>query len=133
MKDLKVREKLKAIYQSGAVDELIKSIDNGEKSNQQIEKAVIIASMIQDTELKAVSEYSKQFVDMINAGSGYRNPAEWPYVICGMRLACRTLLQLPIDPPVRKHIKELNEQVKKCISSVCGYAQVDPKPEEDDA
>lgn len=130
MEDLKTREKLIDIYKSCDLEGLVREIDSCDKP--PIEKAVRVAAMIQDTELKAVSDYSSQFIKMINEGSGYRTPAEWSYVICGMRLACRTLLQLPLNPPVRKHIKELNEQVKKCISSVCGYAQVDPKPEEGD-
>lgn len=128
MEDLKTREKLKDIYKSCDLEGLVREIDSCDKP--PIEKAVRVAAMIQDTELKAVSDYSSQFIKMINEGSGYRTPAEWPYVICGMRLAVRGLLQLPLDPAVKKHIKELNEQVKKIVVPNVGF--VGKKEEKDD-
>lgn len=126
LKDLKTREKVKEIYLSevgnqGAED-YIKA--NPGKSGNLIFK-------IMSCEIEAVKEYSNQFIEFINSGEGYRTPAEFVYVLCGLRLALRSLLSMPFDKEIKQKIKELNEMVKKCVGSVCGY--VEKPTEKDDA
>ena len=108
MQDLKAREQLKKIYSDLKGNELLKLYDKDE-DKAPLGDALFLVKELTETELAAVSAYSAQFIDFINTGNGHRCMAEWPYVVCGMRLALRTLSSLPIPDEIRDRIKQLNE------------------------
>lgn len=123
MKNLKTIDKIKTIFD----EEIGKHPDGTEFGEEALhgvprEKITELDNRIILCELDAVEEYSKQFVDFINdCDASSRTTMEWVYVICGMRLAVRSLLKLPIRQDVKKRIKELNAVVKEYVGTDVGY------------
>lgn len=123
MKNLKTIDKIKTIF-----DEEIGKHPDGTGSGEEAlrgvprEKITELKKRIILCELDAVEEYSKQFVSFINdCDASSRTTTEWVYIICGMRLAVRSLLKLPIKPDVKSKIKELNNIVKEYVGTNVGY------------
>ena len=126
MKNLKTIDKIKTIF-----DEEIGKHPDGTESGEEAlhgvprEKITELKRRIILCELDAVEEYSKQFVDFINnCDASSRTTTEWCYIICGMWLAVRSLLKLPINPEAKGKIKELNNVVKEFVGTNVGYIGV---------
>ena len=126
MKNLKTIDKIKTIF-----DEEIGKHPDGKTSAEEAtrgvppEKIIELKKRLVICELDAVEEYSKQFVSFINdCDASSRTTSEWVYIICGMRLAVRSLLKLPIKPEVKSKIKELNSIVKEYVGTNVGFVGV---------